>query len=481
MLFNSLHFVAFLPLVLAVSAALPSRARGPWLLLSSYYFYACWRVEYLGLILISTAVDYTVGILLGRTSGRVARRSLLACSLVANLGLLGAFKYYNFLAESANGFLADLGLRWNAPYLDVLLPVGISFYTFQTLSYTIDVYRGKLDPEKNILLFALYVSFFPQLVAGPIERATSLLPQLRGPFRPGTGTTETGLALILFGFFKKLVIADRLAIAVDAVYSDPFGHSGVVVAIATYAFAFQIYCDFSGYSDIAIGCARLLGVDLMTNFRQPYFAASLSEFWGRWHISLSTWFRDYLYIPLGGNRFGDLRRRANVLVVFLVSGAWHGANWTFLMWGAIHGLVVSVESLFPRRFPRSRGPLVRAIQTLVTFQVVCVSWTFFRASTVQEGVYLAMRFLWPFGGGDFAPSIPALGSLLGLSGYQLLWAVSSVAALVVIDFFHRSRSFSDWYPGLSPGCRALLVGFLLFSISHGGMFHSPSQFLYFQF
>lgn len=337
MLFNSYEFLVFFPVVVATYYALPSRWRWALLLVASYVFYAAWRIEYLILIVASTGVDYFAGIRMGRATDRKGRRPWLILSLIVNLGILFAFKYANFFGESFQAVLDFADLARDVPTLSVLLPVGISFYTFQTLSYTIDVYRGERPPEHHLGYFALYVSFFPQLVAGPIERSTHLLPQLRTTHRLSYDNVTWGLTKMSYGFFKKMVVADRLGLYVDAVYGNPAGATSVSVVLATFFFAFQIYCDFSGYTDIAVGAARTMGVDLMENFRRPYLSRSIREFWSRWHVSLSTWFRDYLYIPLGGNRVVRWRWYTNIFVVFVVSGLWHGAAWTFIIWGAFHG------------------------------------------------------------------------------------------------------------------------------------------------
>jgi alginate O-acetyltransferase complex protein AlgI len=341
-LFNSIEFLLFFPVVVAIYFATPQRYRWALLLAASYYFYASWKPEYLLLIIASTLVDYGCGLRMGSIAGKARRKKWLLVSLTSNLGLLFAFKYFNFFNESARAVFDRFNIFYDVPAFDLLLPVGISFYTFQTLSYSIDVYRGRQRPERHLGIFALYVSFFPQLVAGPIERSTHLLPQFFQPHRFEYDRVTSGLRLVLWGFFKKVVVADRLALYVNAVYNDPSAHTGPTILLATYFFAFQIYCDFSGYSDIAIGTARVMGYDLMQNFRRPYFARSISEFWSRWHISLSTWFRDYLYIPLGGNRVPRWRWYVNLFAVFLISGLWHGANWTFVVWGALHGTYLIV-------------------------------------------------------------------------------------------------------------------------------------------
>ena len=406
MLFNSLTYLVFLPLVVAVYYTLPHRVRWVLLLGASYFFYSCWRVEYLALIVISTLVDYAAALGMERFDQKAwARRTLLWLSLSTNLGLLIYFKYLTFFAESLNTALEALVTGRQLPVLDVLLPVGISFYTFQTLSYTIDVFRRVRKPEPHLGVFALYVSYFPQLVAGPIERSTHLLPELKKEVRFDESRLVRGLSQCLWGFFQKVVVADSLAPLVNTVYADPRSSSGPAILLATYFFAFQIFCDFAGYSNIAIGSSRLLGIDLMENFRNPYFAASLSEFWRRWHISLSTWFRDYVYYSLGGSRGKLVRTCRNLMAVFVISGLWHGANWTFLVWGALHGSVLISERLW--LLWRSRGGQERSLRAstahgwqdvvwrglgiLVTFHIVLLGWVFFRAETVSDALVMLGR------------------------------------------------------------------------------------------
>ncbi|MFC1608484.1 MBOAT family O-acyltransferase [Candidatus Latescibacterota bacterium] len=337
MLFNSIHYFFFFPVIVAVFYSIPHRFRWMLLLAASYYFYMCWKPEYLVLILIATAVNYLAGLMMGAAASVKARKLYLVLSLSTSLGILFCFKYFNFFNESFRALFTRLNLLYDVQAFEVLLPVGISFFTFQALSYSIDVYRGDREPEKHPGIFALYVAFFPQLVAGPIERSTRLMPQFFKKVPFGCDRVTDGLKKILVGLFKKVVIADRLALYVDAVYNNQAQHSGSTLLLATIFFSFQIYCDFSGYSDIAIGSARVLGYELMENFKRPYLSRSVGEFWKRWHISLSTWFRDYLYIPLGGSRVAYWRRYTNIFIVFLISGLWHGANWTFVVWGALHG------------------------------------------------------------------------------------------------------------------------------------------------
>ena len=297
----------------------------------------CWKPEYIFLILFSTIVDYYCGLKMEGAQNRTYKKLFLTLSLFTNLSVLFAFKYLNFFSDSIRYILNEFNIFYNIPYFNVLLPVGISFYTFQTLSYTIDVYRGQKKAEKHLGVFALYVSFFPQLVAGPIERSTRLLPQLKKENSFDYLRFKNGLLLMLWGFFKKIVIADRLAVLVNTVYNNPIDYQGITLIIATIFFAFQIYCDFSAYSDIAIGASKIMGYDLMKNFNRPYFSKSIAEFWRRWHISLGSWFRDYLYFFLGGNKKGQLIWYKNLMLVFLISGLWHGANWTFVIWGFLHG------------------------------------------------------------------------------------------------------------------------------------------------
>ena len=349
MLFNSFHFLLFFPLVCILYYLLPPRLRWLFLLLASYYFYMNWEPVYALLIAGSTLITYGCGLLVERYRGERRRQRLfLLGSLLLNFGILFIFKYYNFLTGSIFSLLSWLGIRSAFPEFTLLLPVGISFYTFQAVGYSLDVYRGDIKAERHLGIYALFVSFFPQLVAGPIERARNLLPQFREIHRFDETNATQGLKLMLWGYFMKLCVADRLALYVDAVYNNVSQHNGTSLLIASVFFAFQIYCDFGGYSLIAIGAARVMGFSLMENFRRPYFARSVREFWGRWHISLSTWFKDYVYIPLGGNRVGRFRHMRNLVVTFLVSGIWHGANWTFILWGGFHGGAQVMEKLMVR-------------------------------------------------------------------------------------------------------------------------------------
>lgn len=385
MLFNSFHFIVFFLVVLALNQPLKRWpvAQKLMLLAASYYFYGQWEWHYLLLIWFSTVVDYLIGLRMVRTAHP---RRLVALSVVVNLGFLAIFKYANWLIDTFNGGAAAFGSAWHITPIDLLLPVGISFYTFQSLSYTIDVYRGELPPRRNLLDYALAVAFFPQLEAGPIVRAREFLAELDGEQRVEFADVKRALVLIAFGYVKKLVIADNLAPIVDSVFEHPAAHGFWDSLFAVYAFAFQIYCDFSGYTDIAIGCALLLGIRFPQNFNYPYAAQSIQDFWRRWHMTLSRWLRDYLYIPLGGNRRGDARTYVNLMITMLLGGLWHGASWNFVIWGGLHGGYLAAErAVLERvRWWGASNPFMSVLRTLVSFHLVCLAWVFFRAHTFEQ-------------------------------------------------------------------------------------------------
>lgn len=399
MLFNSFEFLIFFPIVCIIFFLLGKKKyQNIFLLIASYYFYMNWKPIYAVLILFSTVSTYLCGVLIEKYSGggnSKARRILLIISITLNLCILFTFKYFNFINESVFTLLTTLGLKWNVPNLDILLPVGISFYTFQAIGYLIDVFRGTIQAEKNFITYALFVSFFPQLVAGPIERAKSLLPQFHIDHSFNADDVSEGSKQMLWGFFMKLCVADVLSSYVDAIYNNVANHNGISLLLATFFFAFQIYCDFSGYSNIAIGTARIMGFHLMDNFRQPYFSTSIKDFWRRWHISLSSWFADYIYIPLGGNRVSFIRHLLNLMITFLISGLWHGANWTFAIWGIVHGFYMIVDTMFRRVFPHvfDRNTLFKMISTIFCFCMVCLAWIFFRANTITDAFSIINKIL----------------------------------------------------------------------------------------
>ena len=394
MVFTELLFFYFLAGVLGVYWLLPSwRLRKLYLLLASYFFYGFWDYRFLSLILISTVLDYLIGLLLVHQKSLVSRRSLLVASLTVNLGILGVFKYFNFFIDSAAQFITLIGFEANLPVLEVILPVGISFYTFQTLSYSIDIYRNKLEPTRDFMDFALFVAFFPQLVAGPIVRASDFIPQLRQPVKAADINFQRWATLFLIGFIKKACVADNVAPQVDLFFAAPQEFTRFAAMLATSLYAVQIYCDFSGYTDMAIATAGMLGFTLTKNFDHPYFARNITDFWRRWHISLSSWLRDYLYIPLGGNKKGPKRTYINLMLTMLLGGLWHGAAWTFIVWGFIHGVALAlhkyISSLFPRTSEHeapSDNWSKKAIQVIGTLAVVFSAWIFFRSTTIHDSV-----------------------------------------------------------------------------------------------
>lgn len=383
MLFNSLSYAIFLPLVFIIYWLLPNKYRWVLLLIVSYYFYMSWNAKYVFLIFITTFTSYLCAILIEKN--REHKKLILTITLLVCLGILFVFKYFNFFFESINYLL---GNKLHSISLNLLLPVGISFYTFQTLSYCIDVYRGNIKAEKHFGYYATFVSFFPQLVAGPIERPDNLLPQLRKEKEFDYNKAVYGLKLMTVGFFKKIVVADNLAYYVDMVYNDLSYYQGFALVLAAFFFTIQIYCDFSGYSDIAKGSAKLLNIDLMDNFKTPYFSTTIKEFWSRWHISLSSWFKDYVYIPLGGNRCSKLRHYFNLLATFLVSGLWHGANITFVIWGGIHGLLQILEDIFHIKKNTKTYSFSWFIRVLLVFILMTFTWVFFRASNLHDALYI---------------------------------------------------------------------------------------------
>ncbi|GAB4412497.1 MAG: MBOAT family protein [Bacteroidia bacterium] len=467
--FHSLVFAVFLPLVFAGYWGLRSlRLRHAWLLAASYVFYGWWDWRFLGLIVLSSAVDYVAGQQLARASRRGVRRAWLAASLAINLGALAFFKYCNFFIASLEATLQAAGIGVGLGMLPIILPVGISFYTFQTLSYTIDIYRGQLQPSRDPLAFFAYVAFFPQLVAGPIERAARMLPQFGQLHRFDRQQAVQGLRLMLYGFFKKIVIADNLARWVDPTYAAPEQYPGLPLLLATLGFAVQIYADFSAYSDIATGCARLFGFELMRNFHAPYGARSLRDFWARWHISLSTWFRDYVYIPLGGNRRRRLRNTVNLLLTFGLSGLWHGASWGFVVWGLIHGLAYAVE--------RTRGRPSGRVGTLL---IVVAAWVFFRANDLDT----ALAVFRAMGQGLLLPAPDAwlVWATTLASPREGLYLLLSLGLLGVLEpYRYRAAGQRHWLAAPRWQRWAAYYGLVVW-IAAFGAYETPRVFIYFQF
>jgi alginate O-acetyltransferase complex protein AlgI len=490
MLFNSLEYLVFFPVVVALHFVLPHRYRHFLLLAASYLFYMSWNPAYAILMVISTFVDYFVAMGMEGTRSQRRRSLLLSVSLAANFGLLFTFKYYNFFRDTVMAIAAGLGTHADLAVSSLLLPVGISFYTFQTVSYTVDVYRGTVRAERDPVFFALYVSYFPQLVAGPIERPENLLPQIRAEKNLDLGRVAAGLKIMLWGYFKKVVVADRAAAVVNAVYAEPASFGDVTLVVATFLFGVQIYCDFSGYSDIAIGSARAMGVRLMRNFDRPYWSPSIAEFWRRWHISLSTWFRDYVYIPLGGNRVPLLRRYFNLFMTFLLSGLWHGANWTFVVWGALHGAAMVASDATARARDRvaslvglSRLPaLHRAVRIAVTYVFVSLTWIFFRARSMADAFVVLRGCLGGFAGLlDPAAAVASLKGV-GMLRDELVLLAASIAFVAVVELVQfRVRGLTRVVSRLPALPRWALYGTAVSIVLFLGYAAVAPEFIYFQF
>jgi D-alanyl-lipoteichoic acid acyltransferase DltB (MBOAT superfamily) len=472
-LFNSFAFVCFFATVTTLFFLLPHRFRWLLLLLASCFFYMFFVPIYILILFVTIVIDYFAGIWIERADDPRRKRLLLSVSVISVCATLFIFKYFNFF--NANFAALAKHLHWSYPIaaLRIALPIGLSFHTFQSLSYVIEVYRGKQKAERHFGIYALYVMYFPQLVAGPIERPQNLLHQFHEPKRFDLPRLQSGLTLALWGLFKKVVVADSLAIYTDTIYGASSHHTNSTLLLATYCFAFQIYCDFSAYSDMARGISRAYGIELMKNFDAPYFSQSISEFWTRWHISLSTWFKDYVYFPLGGNRVSLLRNCWNLYVVFLLSGFWHGANWTFIVWGLLHGTFLVAERLrnfvrqrFAMAVRRDKGPVRQAWSMLVTFHLVLFAWVFFRASDVETGMSIARRILMPRGGLFWDP--------------VLVQGALGVLAVLIGDYFIRRTDYFDNLDRYPLGVRwafalTTLSGIALLGVEQG------AQFIYFQF
>jgi D-alanyl-lipoteichoic acid acyltransferase DltB (MBOAT superfamily) len=477
MIFTEISFLVFCIIFFTGHAVLRGRARGTWLLLCSYYFYGSWDYRFLALLVGSTVVDFWVSRWISRTPEDSQRRRIMLLSVAFNLGVLGVFKYAGFFVDSAVSMSTAIGLPIGRPVLDIVLPVGISFYTFQTLGYTLDVYWRRQEASSTLLDFALYVAFFPQLVAGPIERASHLLPQMarisNSPWRPDL----SGIGLVSLGLFKKVVLADGVRQYVGA-YGDAAQAYPAALWFATYAFAYQIYWDFSGYSDIAVGLSRLLGVNLVSNFRAPYAALGPSDFWRRWHISLSAWLRDYLYVPLGGNRSGSWRTSRNLFLTMLLGGLWHGAAWNFVLWGAFHGVLLVAARWLTARFGW-RGERFAWLRVAVFFHVTCLGWALFRSSTLQ-GCALIWRKLLLVDGLSLRPWIEHLRSERELVPVSLWLGVFLLAGSLQY-FYPRTSSDLVAAIGRAPLVpRMLLVASLFFVVMLLSPL-SPPAFVYFQF
>ncbi len=483
MLFNSFTFAIFLPIVFLIYWAIPHKWRWVVLFVSSYYFYMSWNVKYVVLILFTTFISYACALGLERADGPKKKKILIVSTMIASLGCLFFFKYFNFASESIANILNLFTLQMHPITLNLLLPVGISFYTFQTLGYVIDVYRGDVKAEKNFGKYATFIAFFPQLVAGPIERTKNLMPQILEEHKFDYEKAASGLRLMAWGFFKKIVIADTLAVSVDTVYDSLRMYKGFPLLVASVLFSIQIYCDFAGYSDIAIGTARLFGIDLMKNFDSPYFSTSVKDFWARWHISLSTWLRDYIYIPLGGNRVSKGRNAFNLMATFLISGLWHGANWTYVVWGGIHGLGQVIEKFLfkvKKKYKNQKpGGIKWWFSVFVTFVFATFAWVFFRAETIGDAFYVLQNMFC----GITNPSlyVSQITTYLGMDKLTLLGMIISVGMLMVFDYYSLTVDVLGKLKEKKRTVRWIVyVAFILFLI-----FNVPAtsgqEFIYFQF
>jgi len=473
MLFNTLEFAIFFLAVVLLYQRLKHTAQNRMLLFASYFFYGWWDVRFLSLILLSTILDYLCGLKIHDATRRSSRLRILWISVIGNLSILGFFKYWNFFAHSLQAALSSVGLSIDPFLLRIILPVGISFYTFQTMSYTIDIYRRKMEPTRKFFDFALFVAFFPQLVAGPIERARNLLPQILKPRQVTLTRVGEGMFLIYWGLFEKVFVADNLARIVNATFHQGSANSAPEVLIALYAFAFQIFCDFDGYSNIARGAARCLGFDIMTNFNLPYFSANPAEFWRRWHISLSSWLRDYLYIPLGGNRKGTARTIRNIMITLLLGGLWHGAAWPFILWGAYHGMLIIAYRLFERADPArerfAETGIGYGLRVIFFFHLVCFGWLLFRAPSIADAYGLTQALLFSWRLEDFSVVWPMAGSVL-----SFIWILLVVQ---IMQFRAKNLLVVLQWPFLIQWCfyTVLFHTLVMFGASAG------QQFIYFRF
>ncbi len=495
MLFNSIDFLIFFPVVTVLYFLLPHKYRWALLLAASCYFYMAFIPVYILILAVTIVIDYIAGILIERTTEKKLKKRILVISIVSTCLVLFIFKYFNFFNQTFDWFAHLIGIDYPIDNLRIILPIGLSFHTFQSLSYVIEVYRGHQKAEKDFGIYALYVMFYPQLVAGPIERPQNLLWQFRTHHHFDYDRVVRGIQLMGWGMFKKVVIADRLSPMVDQVYNNPADHNGIQAAIATILFAYQIYCDFSGYSDIAIGAAQVMGFKLMKNFDRPYYSKSISEFWKRWHISLSTWFRDYLYISLGGNRVEVPRWYLNLFITFLVSGLWHGANWTFVIWGALHGyylVFAIISSSFRKKLTSIMGIskipwLHKIIQIVTVFALADLAWIFFRAGSVGDAFIIIDRILrdgwhhiqYVFNG-NWSEILTTIKTL-GFDRDELLLSVFFIIVLECVHLWQRHGSVRDALYRRSVWFRWGLYYAMVIAILWFGAFGDEVQFIYFQF
>ena len=508
MLFNSFVFIIFFLVVTLLYFLLPNKLRWILLLISSYIFYMAWSPVFILLIVFSTFINYFISLLIYRNKSEINKKRLLIASIIINFGLLFIFKYsvflnntfmnlfehgamlfYNILGyskESASQIVLSTINKYPLKEFDILLPMGISFYTFQAASYTIDVYKKKIKPIKHYGIFSLYITFFPQLVAGPIERSENLLPQFFKEHKFDAERMLLGLKIMLLGYFKKIVIADRAAICVNNIYNSPESFGGLYFIIATFLFSFQIYCDFSGYSDIAVGSAKVLGFDLMKNFETPYLSKSIKEFWRRWHISLSSWFMDYVYIPLGGSRCSKASHYKNLMVTFLVSGLWHGASWTFVLWGAVHGFYQIIGLMFSGvRKKLEKIPIIKYFYSfyciVTTYILVCFAWIFFRANNFKDAIFIIKNLFSDYSKWNVSQYLYTVFSNLGLNLYEIKVVFISIIILILSEILSGRKTIYEFFESKPYIFRLLyyvLIGSIVLTM---GVYYEAGEFIYFQF
>lgn len=491
MLFNSFAFAVFFVLVTIVYFLLPHRHRYLWLLAASCYFYMYFKPEYILILALTILIDYYAGIWIEEQYNKKKKKKYLMLSLIANIGILAIFKYYNFINGNITGLALLFGVNNPIPYLDIILPIGLSFHTFQAMSYTFEVYRGNQKAERHLGIYSLYVMFYPQLVAGPIERPQNMLHQFHEKQTFKYELFASGMRLMMWGLFKKVVIADRISLITDPIFNNPHSYSATSLVVASILFSFQIFCDFSGYSDIAIGSARVMGFKLMRNFDRPYSAKSVDEFWKKWHISLSTWFKDYLYIPLGGNRVSLPRRYINLILVFLVSGLWHGANWTFIIWGALHSMYIVVGMLTYNIRQQIRSALLlhkvmwleNLTQKIITFSLVTIAWIFFRANTVDDAYYIVNKipsFLQEFSAITHGWRTFYKNYCITIPLVSIFWTVLYIALLEFVHYYQTKISPEQFFKQQPLFVRWSIYYCFVFCILYFGVFDNK-DFIYFQF
>lgn len=482
MLFNSFAFAVFLPIVFLLYWALPHKFRWPLLLIASYYFYMSWEPKYVVLILFTTFISYLAGIMMEKSKTQKQKKVWLVITLLASLGVLFFFKYFNFFTQTVTDILKLFTIKFSPLTLKILLPVGISFYTFQTLAYVIDVYRGDVKAEHNFGIYATFISFFPQLVAGPIERTSNLLPQITSEKKFSYDNCAYGLRVMAWGFFKKIAVADVLAVYVEDVFGrmhDPVTAatvSGIDAIAAVLLFSIQVYCDFSGYSDIALGSAKLLGIDLMVNFKSPYFSSSVKQFWSRWHISLSTWFKDYVYFPLGGSRCSKARNYFNLFITLVISSIWHGAKWTFAVWGACNGVAQVTEKALSKPLDkfRKKNAVTKWVCIICTYLVCALPQVFFRADTFGNAITM-IKHMFSFGSPDY------FNMTMNIGAVPMLKAAFSIILLAVFDYFAQKHDIFKWVGERKLVARWAIYIAMVFIIIINSAAATHGAFVYFQF